>query len=157
MPNFIKDAPWYMNQNKNQPEPQKKGEEPEEIDEEAALFHQRIDRTGKDKEKSFDNWYRRGVIKDPKATSKFRKGACTNCGAVTHKVKECTERPRKVGAKFTSKNLANDEYDTSKQGVKLNFERKRDRWNGYNPDEYKKQVIEEWNLKESIIQLQVKQ
>lgn len=32
---------------------------------------------------------------------KFRKGACTNCGAITHNAKNCTERPRKLGARYT--------------------------------------------------------
>lgn len=53
---------------------------------------------------------------------------------MTHKIKECTERPRKVGAKFTQNNIARDEYDTTKQKLKFNYESKRDRWNGYNPD-----------------------
>ena len=35
---------------------------------------------------------------------KFRKGACTNCGAMTHKKSECVERPRRRGAKITGNN-----------------------------------------------------
>jgi len=31
----------------------------------------------------------------------------------------------------------------------LNYEGKRDRWNGYNPDQYK-QVIDEWNILEQV-------
>jgi len=37
---------------------------------------------------------------------KYRKGACENCGALTHKKKDCMERPRKVGAKYTGECLA---------------------------------------------------
>lgn len=40
---------------------------------------------------------------------KYRKGACENCGAITHKKSECMDRPRKVGAKFTGKNFKSDE------------------------------------------------
>jgi Pre-mRNA splicing Prp18-interacting factor len=47
--------------------------------------------------------------------------------------------------------IARDEFDTSKQGIKLNFESKRDRWNGYDPSQFKNQVIEEWNVREALI------
>jgi len=52
--------------------------------------------------------------KSRQAATKFRKGACTNCGAMTHQVKECTERPRKLKAIYSETNIAKDEYDTSK-------------------------------------------
>ena len=61
------------------------------------------------------NWYQKGLIAGSnKTVTKFRKGACTNCGAMTHKAKECMERPRKVGANYTSKDIGQDEIDTSK-------------------------------------------
>ena len=76
------------------------------------------------------------------AATKFRKGACNNCGAITHKTKECLERPRKVGAKYTEKNIAKDEVIV--ENLKLGFEGKRDRWNGYDVDQYTEQVLENW-------------
>ena len=75
---------------------------------------------------------------------------------MSHKTKECLERPRKVGAKFTERDIARDEFDTNQQNVKLNYESKRDRWNGYNPDAYQKHVIEEWNLKQQLVKEKVK-
>lgn len=89
MPKFIKDAPWYLAKEgqSNQPE-------------EAVLFHQRIE-TDKSKKDSIHNWYQKGYRKATIAVTKFRKGACANCGAMTHKTKECLERPRKVGAKWS--------------------------------------------------------
>ena len=74
--------------------------------------------------------------------TKYRKGACENCGAMTHTAKTCVERPRKVGAKYSGKNFAKDEY---LQGPlsNLGYEGKRDRWNGYDPNSYKL-VTEEW-------------
>lgn len=84
------------------------------------------------------NWYQKGlIVGSNKAVTKFRKGACTNCGAMTHKAKECMERPRKIGAVYSSKDIGQDEVDTSKQNIHLSYESKRDRWNGYNTDLYK--------------------
>ena len=35
--------------------------------------------------------------------------------------------------------------------MSLNFESKRDRWNGYNPDAYKRDVIEPWKRQQEIV------
>ena len=53
---------------------------------------------------------------------------------MTHNAKFCIERPRKVGAKFTGKDFGRDEHITQ---VELDYAGKRDRWNGYDPNEYK--------------------
>ena len=122
MPKFIKEAPWYLSKDGNKKE------------EETILFHQRIEQD-KNKKDKIDNWFQKGYKKQQVVT-KFRKGACENCGAISHKTKECLERPRKVGAKWTERDIARDEINTNHQNIKLNFESKRDRWNGYNPDTY---------------------
>ena len=54
---------------------------------------------------------------------------------MTHHAKECTERPRKIGAKYDERNIGQDEYDLSKQKIAKSFEAKRDRWNGYNAED----------------------
>ena len=125
MPKFIRDAPWYM--------------ETKAADEEAELFHQRM---AKDEVTNINAWYKKGQAGT--TATKYRKGACTNCGAMTHQAKECLERPRKVGAKYTNSRIARDEFDTSKQNLKLNYEGKRDRWNGYDRN-HDKSRIEQWN------------
>ena len=51
------------------------------------------------------------------------------------------QRPRKVGAKFSNKNLRPDEYLHPK--LTLTYDGKRDRWNGYNTDEHQA-VVEEY-------------
>ena len=61
---------------------------------------------------------------------KYRKGACENCGALTHKKKDCCERPRRRGAKYTKNNFKPDEF---LEEINYDFEGKRDRWNGYEP------------------------
>ena len=103
-----------------------------------SLKHQRFE----EKQKK-DEWYNRGTFAAP-AAKKFRKGACENCGAMTHKSRDCLDRPRKVGAKFTNKDIRPDELI---QNVELGFEAKRDRWTGYDPNEYTS-VTTEWDLVE---------
>merc|ERR1711872_923968 len=85
-------------------------------------------------------WYSRGVDSTRTAT-RFRKGACENCGAVTHKRKDCLERPRKVGAKFSCNNFAPDEF--LQPSLDHSFDGKRDRWNGYDNQDYK-EVMDEY-------------
>lgn len=105
------------------------------------LEHQRLHKSTDDQSK----WYDRGKRAGPAAT-KYRKGACENCGAMTHKTKECLSRPRKHGAKWTGKDIQADEVV---QQVDLGWDAKRDRWNGYDPREYRN-VIEEYEELETL-------
>lgn len=54
------------------------------------------------------------------------------------------ERPRKIGAKFTSMHIAPDEKIES---FELDYDGKRDRWNGYDPTTYSR-VIEQYEARE---------
>lgn len=78
-------------------------------------------------------WYKRG-LKTSESAIKYRPGACENCGAMTHKTKECTERPRRRGVKFNEKDIKPDEY-VQDLGP-LTYDAKRDNWNGYDVDDY---------------------
>ncbi|OWZ24639.1 hypothetical protein PHMEG_000245 [Phytophthora megakarya] len=74
---------------------------------------------------------------------KWRKGACKNCGAMSHKTIECVERPRKVGAWKTNKDLKSDDVVVdvrSEKFGKLAFDAKRDQWLGYDPKEHSKTI-----------------
>jgi len=117
IPQYIAQAPWYLNNDR------------------PSLKHQRAFLLKNDYTR---DWYQRGVRAGP-ASTKFRKGACTNCGAMSHKAKDCCERPRKVGAKFTGKDIQADEVTKE---LFLDFDGKRDRWNGFEPEEYDHVVIE---------------
>lgn len=77
------------------------------------------------------SWYNRG--EKGFQADKFRKGACTNCGAMTHDAKACMDRPRKTGARWTGKHIAADEIV---EEFELDFDGKRDRWNGFDPASY---------------------
>ncbi|XP_043196909.1 pre-mRNA-splicing factor SLU7-like [Amphibalanus amphitrite] len=121
IPQYISAAPWYFGQTG------------------PTLKHQRPQ---PEKQKEFsrlDEWYKRGVDTSRVAT-KFRKGACENCGAMTHKRKDCLERPRKTGAKYTGTSIAADEH--AQPNLALDFDGKRDRWNGYDPSDHS-QILEE--------------
>eukprot|EP01126_Amoeba_proteus_P046583 TRINITY_DN5270_c0_g1_i2.p1 TRINITY_DN5270_c0_g1~~TRINITY_DN5270_c0_g1_i2.p1 ORF type:complete len:515 (-),score=95.38 TRINITY_DN5270_c0_g1_i2:815-2257(-) len=128
IPEYIKKAPWYLETNA------------------PSLKHQRVDSF---QHKEFntidDGWYSRGQFAAPAAT-KYREGSCTNCGSMTHKAKDCVDRPRKVGAKYTGKDIRPDEIV---KRFDLDFDGKRDRWNGFQPEMYKK-VMEEYEEADAL-------
>ena len=125
IPSFISKKPFYI------------GEDDDQND---YLEHQRLQKAQSDQSK----WYDRGKKLGPAAT-KFRKGACENCGAMTHKTKECLSRPRAKGAKWTGKDIQADEVV---QKVDLGWDAKRDRWNGYDSKEYQSVIDEYAQLEE---------
>ncbi|KAJ3023603.1 mRNA splicing protein [Thoreauomyces humboldtii] len=122
IPHYISQAPWYL-----------------DIDH-PTLKHQKYQPKA---EGSINDWYARGARQGPAAT-KYRKGACENCGAISHKTRDCVERPRKTGAKWNGRDIHADEVVLD---VELGFEAKRDRWNGYDPQEHVA-LAEEWELVE---------
>ncbi|KAI0374037.1 pre-mRNA-splicing factor SLU7 [Pilatotrama ljubarskyi] len=128
IPQYIAQAPWYLDTGA------------------PSLSHQRIPEYDRSADK-LDNWYDRGAKAGP-AAKKYRKGACENCGAMTHKKADCLERPRKKGAKYTNKDIAPDEVI---QEVASGYDAKRDRWNGYDPAEHKR-VYEEYEAVEAARQ-----
>uniref|UniRef100_A0A671UF67 Pre-mRNA-splicing factor SLU7 n=1 Tax=Sparus aurata TaxID=8175 RepID=A0A671UF67_SPAAU len=123
IPQYISSVPWYIDPSKR-----------------PTLKHQRPQSEIEQQYSSIGEWYKRGV-REGSVTTKFRKGACENCGALTHKKKDCLERPRKVGAKFTGTGIAPDEH--SQVSLDLDYDGKRDRWNGYDPEEHQR-IVEEY-------------
>jgi pre-mRNA-processing factor SLU7 len=121
IPQYMSSAPWYL-----------KAIAP-------SLKHQRKWKSDPEYSRS---WYDRGAVIFQ--AQKYRKGACENCGSANHKAKDCTERPRKVGAKYTNKNIAPDEKIES---FELDYDGKRDRWNGYDAAAYV-HVIDQYNARD---------
>ena len=124
-PSFITNAPWYLSQ------------------EGSSLKHQKA---WKKQQQGSLGWYQRGLTKGDVKT-KFAKGACTNCGATTHKAKDCTERPRAKSAKQTGEDLAPDEII---QDLEFDYVMKRDRWNGFDAEDYRRQVIDMHEAREQV-------
>lgn len=60
---------------------------------------------------------------------------------MTHKKKDCMDRPRKVGAKYTNAYIAPDEFQ--QPTLSVSYDGKRDRWSGYDPSEHK-EIVEEY-------------
>ncbi|KAH6651785.1 pre-mRNA-splicing factor slu7 [Truncatella angustata] len=130
IPSFISKKPFYVGE----------GDE----DSTDYLEHQRLTQQKKD-DLATAKWYDRGKKTGPAAT-KYRKGACENCGAMTHKAKDCLQRPRAKGAKWTGRDIQADEVI---QDVQMGWDAKRDRWNGYDPREYK-HVVDRYNQMEDL-------
>ena len=125
---YISQAPWYLDTGA------------------PSLNHQRRPDYD-DSANKLDNWYDRGAKAGP-AAKKFRKGACENCGSMTHKKPDCLERPRKKGAKYTNKDIQADDVI---QDVATGYDAKRDRWNGYDAAEHKR-VYDEYAAVEAARQ-----
>jgi len=126
IPQYIAKTPWYFNAEK------------------PTLKHQKDTRV-KQQYVGIEQWYQRGETVEAKDANnnkirKFRKGSCENCGAMTHKAKDCVERPRKMGAKFTNKDMMPDEVI---QDLNLDYDGKHDRWNGYDPETHQ-QVLDKY-------------
>lgn len=130
IPQYISNVPWYYNASG------------------PTLKHQRPQEEGREQVSSINEWYHRGVDTSQTVT-RFRKGACENCGAMGHNKKDCFEKARKIGAKFTGKVVG---YDDFKQPTLIaDYDSKRDRWSGYDPANHR-EIIEEYQKVEEAKQ-----
>ncbi len=82
--------------------------------------------------------------------TQYREGACQNCGAMTHSKKDCFYRPRKLGAARTNQDIMPDEVVP--QNLALDYDGKRDRWAGYNAEQYTA-VVEEYEKLDELRRL----
>ncbi|XP_013139331.1 PREDICTED: pre-mRNA-splicing factor Slu7 [Papilio polytes] len=135
IPQYISSAPWYYGTAG------------------PTLKHQRPQADREGQFTKLDTYYNKGVD-DTKVATKFRKGACENCGALTHKKKDCLERPRKIGARFTNAAIAPDEFN--QPDLNLSYDGKRDRWNGYDPEQHKAIIEEYQKVEEAKRELRAK-
>lgn len=132
IPQYISATPWYFGSQG------------------PTLKHQRPQPEKQKQFSSIDDWYNRGVDAT-RVVTKYRKGACENCGAMTHKRKDCMERPRKVGAKYTNSKIAADEF--TQPELSMDYDGKRDRWAGYDPSEHRAIVEEYQKIEEAKRQM----
>ncbi|KAL3103348.1 hypothetical protein niasHS_002534 [Heterodera schachtii] len=114
IPEFIEKTPWYVPSTG------------------PTLKHQRPHPERQKQMSSVAEWYPKGTTE--RVAFKYRDGACQNCGALGHTRKNCFEKPRLVGAKFTNSNIAPDDHVLP--SLEMGYDAKRDRWNGYNAEDY---------------------
>ena len=118
IPQFMSKAPWYLQQ------------------EQPGLGHLKNWKEGQGDDEGSKKW--RVRTKTTFQAKKYRKGACENCGSMTHKKADCLERPRQVGAKHSNKNIAADEFYEG--GDHSTWDAKRDRWSQFQQDDYARVV-----------------
>uniref|UniRef100_A0A914YKQ6 Pre-mRNA-splicing factor SLU7 n=1 Tax=Panagrolaimus superbus TaxID=310955 RepID=A0A914YKQ6_9BILA len=121
IPEFIEKTPWYVPTSG------------------PTLKHQRPHEERQKEFAQLNEWYSKGTTNN--VAYKFRKGACENCGAMGHKKRDCFERPRAIGAKFTEEDMAPDDY--VQPDLSLNYDAKRDRWNGFDSSTFAETVVKE--------------
>ena len=132
MPQYIIRAPWYTTSG---------------LEEITTLKHQKLTEEERNRFTPLTSNVERGFYNNN--VYRFRKGACENCGAMTHKTKECFERPRKRGARWTKNNFRNDEFIKPLM-YKNDYEGKRDRWNGYDTSKELDKFKEYENIEKQI-------
>lgn len=118
MPMFITQKPWYLKEGGDELSHQRKEEEVRELEPAKKKY----------------------II--ARKVHKFKKGACKNCGATDHKTKQCCERPRRKKAVHTGEDILGNRGETH-LGAERTFEMKRDKWAGYDNDDYD-EVVQNW-------------
>lgn len=109
IPHAIAAVPWYVDQHRG-----------------TTLQHQRKQDARPD-DQLLDAVPTSIIVRQAK---RFRPGACENCGSATHVRRDCTERPRKLGARITGERIGADVLVVAASPQDATFEAKHDRWAG---------------------------
>lgn len=136
IPQYISSTPWYYGSST------------------PTLKHQRPQTEKKIEHSKLNECYIRG-INTKKISTKWTKGACENCGAKGHIEKDCFEAKRARPAKFGSKIISPDDHVQPK--LNLDYDGKRDRWSGYDVNEYVSVVEEHKKIENVKIQMKTEQ
>lgn len=127
IPSFITKKPFFL----------------ETTDADDYLEHQRLHTDSQAPSSKYEDRRKRVVNR----ATKFRKGACQNCGALGHTPKDCLDRPRKEGARWTGRDIRPDEVRDGKD--ESNWDSKRDQYATYDPEEYSR-VVDEFDRMEKL-------
>ena len=80
----------------------------------------------------------------------FRKGACKNCGSMSHKERDCLERPRSKAKSAYKTGITSSHDDVTmklEDHGKINYAAKRDAWKGYDATKFS-EVVEKFQIVE---------
>jgi len=110
IPQYMAEAPWYLSDGR------------------PGLRHQRLT-SDFSKYAGVGDVIETGVDEQSKLKFRWEDGCCENCGAKTHKTKDCVERPRHTKAKYTNLDLKPDELVPENRTY--TWDGKRDRWNNF--------------------------
>ena len=158
IPEFMANAPWYLGQQEGEGLlHQKKIIKDEDAPAKIGTWYKRGKETlndGNDSKKSTENQLsaEKGT-KSSASSSLFTKPSngnddlskrdwktgCKNCGSRTHKEKDCLERPRKIGAWKSGKDIQPDDAEQVK--LKFTYDGARDRYNGYDPSQQLRTIM----------------
>ncbi|ODQ68332.1 hypothetical protein NADFUDRAFT_81328 [Nadsonia fulvescens var. elongata DSM 6958] len=147
IPYFISKVPWYLNQDGTANKDTVVGKDGDAD----YLSHQRKANREKDGKSSlYDDVQNEKKDKElDTMVIKFKKGSCKNCGSMSHKEKDCLERPRKLGVKYSKlhmKSSSSSQASSSTAGytaeyakgkkTRNNWDEKRDMWEGWDSEMY---------------------
>lgn len=131
IPKFIKDAPWYTSESSK--------------DDKAALSNDYLShhRSGKETQSNAEPRIGQGItdsfIKDvdtksgPVFKKRCTRAKCVNCGSMDHDKRECLEKPKRKREVHATHN---EGQDKGKRNENLDYDGKRDRWYGYDVNDY---------------------
>ncbi|KAI3629828.1 hypothetical protein MIR68_011263 [Amoeboaphelidium protococcarum] len=154
VPEFITNAPWYMENEIDSTFHQKDLDKKRVI----SLTDQISQSRPQQSQDGAQNQMETVVIK-----TKFKAGSCENCGSMDHATKDCVQRPRKMNAKIqdvsfqtlkpqvhknssTSGERDNEQAsgdNNEEDNVQVSYDEKRDRWRDYDPAQQMDR-IKEW-------------
>jgi pre-mRNA-processing factor SLU7 len=136
IPRFIKDAPWYATSEGTA----NSGD---------YLAHHR---SGKETQSNAEPRIGTGIkdefIRDDATVKssfkrRVKKAKCTNCGAMDHTKKDCIEKPQRKRVNI----FGGDNVGKGKRNENLDYDGKRDRWYGYDTNEYD-DYVKKWEEKQ---------
>lgn len=131
IPQYMAEAPWYLSSGAPGLKHQRLTRRLSNLVQPNDVVKKGVINSDSERESSNDSPTKPN-IKKRKRAKRWIAGSCANCGSQTHKTKECIERPRRKGAKFTNENIGKNEHIAIDNQKNYSWDAKRDRWQNFN-------------------------